>query len=129
MGTMTRPLPFIAGLLGVVFLVLAGVYCFVPAGGLPSFLPAFDVGSEHVHLNHAIGSLIVAHKGVKNATMASAHARFVTDVATGPRTKRRRAEQADGRRLLESSCSACSISIATCWLETTSYVASRASCN
>jgi hypothetical protein len=59
-GPMTRPLPLIAGLLGVVFLALAAVYCFVRAGSLPSFLPGFEASSEHVHLKHALGSLIVA---------------------------------------------------------------------
>jgi hypothetical protein len=57
---MTRPLPVIAGLLGVVFLALAAVYCFVPAGSLPSFLPGFAAGYPHVHLKHALGSFIVA---------------------------------------------------------------------
>jgi hypothetical protein len=57
---MTRPLPVIAGLLGVLFLALAALYCFVPAGNLPSFLPGFEAGSEHAHVKHASGSLIVA---------------------------------------------------------------------
>jgi amino acid permease len=57
---MTRPLPLIAGLLGVVFLALAAVYYFVPAGSLPSFLPGFEAGADRVHLKHAVGSLIVA---------------------------------------------------------------------
>jgi amino acid permease len=57
---MTRALPLIAGLLGVVFLALAAVYYFVPAGSLPSFLPGFEAGADHVHLKHAFGSLIVA---------------------------------------------------------------------
>ena len=57
---MTRPLPLIAGLLGVAFLALAALYCFVPAGNLPSFLPGFEAGGDHVHIKHAIGSLIIA---------------------------------------------------------------------
>jgi hypothetical protein len=57
---MTRPLPLIAGLLGLVFLVLAAVYWLTPAGGLPSFLPGFQVGVETVHHKHALGSLVVA---------------------------------------------------------------------
>jgi hypothetical protein len=59
-NSMTRPLPLIAGLLGVVFLVLAAVYWLVPSGSLPSFLPGFEAGSDHVHLKHAFASLIVA---------------------------------------------------------------------
>ena len=57
---MTRPLPLIAGLLGLVFLVLAVVYWLTPAGSLPSFLPGFKAGVETVHVKHALGSLIAA---------------------------------------------------------------------
>jgi hypothetical protein len=57
---MTKPLPLVAGFLGIVFLALAAVYYFVPAGSLPSSLPGFAAGSDHVHLRHALGSLIVA---------------------------------------------------------------------
>jgi len=57
---MTKPLPLLAGLLGVVFLVLAAVYWPTPAGSLPAFLPGFEAGSAHVHFRHALGSLIVA---------------------------------------------------------------------
>ena len=57
---MTKIVPLIAGLLGVVFLALAAVYWLTPAGGLPGFLPGFEAGSDNVHLKHALGSLIVA---------------------------------------------------------------------
>jgi len=57
---MTRPLPLIAGLLGIVFLALAVLYWLVPAGSLPSFLPGFEAGGDRVHLKHAIGSLVIA---------------------------------------------------------------------
>ncbi len=57
---MTRPLPLIAGLLGVVFLALAVLYWLTPAGELPSFLPGFKVGAESVHVRHALGSLVIA---------------------------------------------------------------------
>ena len=57
---MTRPLPLVAGLLGLVFLALAVVYWLTPAGSLPSFLPGFQPGGEHAHVKHALGSLIVA---------------------------------------------------------------------
>jgi hypothetical protein len=56
---MTRIVPLLAGLLGVVFLALAAVYWMTPAGGLPSFLPGFEAGSDHIHLTHALASLIV----------------------------------------------------------------------
>jgi hypothetical protein len=57
---MNRPLPLIAGLLGVLFLAIAAMYWFVPASGLPSFFPGFKAGSAHIAVKHAIGSLIIA---------------------------------------------------------------------
>ncbi len=57
---MTRPVPLIAAILGVVFLALAVLYGLTPAGSLPSFVPGFEAGSDHVHLTHALVSLIVA---------------------------------------------------------------------
>ncbi|HXE24720.1 MAG TPA: hypothetical protein VN637_07515 [Roseiarcus sp.] len=57
---MTRIVPLLAGILGVVFLAIAAVYWLTPAGGLPSFLPGFDAGSDDVHIKHALASLIVA---------------------------------------------------------------------
>ena len=57
---MTRPLPLLAGLLGVVFLALAVIYWFTPAGSLPSFFPGFEAGVDNVHFKHALGSLILA---------------------------------------------------------------------
>jgi hypothetical protein len=57
---MTKSVPLIAGILGLVFLALAAVYWLTPADGLPSFLPGYEAGSDHVHVTHALGSLIVA---------------------------------------------------------------------
>ena len=57
---MTRPLPLIAGLLGVVFLALAAVYFLTPAGSLPSFLPGFEAGVGKPHFKHGLGSLVLA---------------------------------------------------------------------
>jgi len=57
---MNKPLPFLAGLLGVVFLALAAFYWLTPAGSLPAFLPGFEAGSAHIHFRHALGSLILA---------------------------------------------------------------------
>ena len=45
---------------GLVFIATALVYWMTPAGGLPRFLPGFEAGSDHVHLTHALGSLLVA---------------------------------------------------------------------
>jgi hypothetical protein len=55
-----KPVPWIAGILGLVFLALAAVYWLTPADGLPKFLPGFQAGSDHVHVTHALGALAVA---------------------------------------------------------------------
>ena len=57
---MTKPVPWIIGIIGVVFIGIALVYWLTPAGGLPDFLPGFEASSDHFHLTHALGALIVA---------------------------------------------------------------------
>ena len=57
---MTKPVPWIIGIIGLVFMGLAIVYWLTPADGLPHFLPGFQAESDHVHLTHALGSLVVA---------------------------------------------------------------------
>ncbi len=57
---MTKPVPWIIGIIGVVFMGVSLVYWLTPAGGLPSFLPASTPASDHFHLTHALGSLIIA---------------------------------------------------------------------
>ena len=57
---MRNPLSLVAALLDLLFLALAVAYFLIPAGSLPSFLPGFEAGSEHIHSTHAIVSLIVA---------------------------------------------------------------------
>jgi hypothetical protein len=52
--------PWILGIIGLVFIAIALVYWLTPAGGLPTFLPGFEAGSDHVHVTHALGSLLVA---------------------------------------------------------------------
>ena len=46
--------------IGVVLLVIAGVYWFIPAGSLPGFLPGFEAGSPRVHIKHAVAALVGA---------------------------------------------------------------------
>ena len=57
---MNKPLVLAAVILGVVFLLLACVYWFVPAGSLPTFMPGFEEGSTHVHFKHGLIALILA---------------------------------------------------------------------
>jgi hypothetical protein len=57
---MTKPVPWILGIIGVVFIGISLVYWLTPAAGLPSFLPGFEQASDHFHVTHALGALIVA---------------------------------------------------------------------
>ncbi len=57
---MIKAVPWIIGIIGLVFVGVAAVYWLTPADGLPSFLPGFQAASDHVHITHALGSLIVA---------------------------------------------------------------------
>jgi hypothetical protein len=57
---MIRSLPLLFGLLGVLFLSVAVMYCFVPADSLPSFFPGFKAGYSHIKVKHAIFSLEIA---------------------------------------------------------------------
>jgi hypothetical protein len=72
---MMKPLPLIAGILGLVFLALAAVYWLTPAGSLPSFLPGFEAGSLHTHVRHGFGSLIIALALIAFAWFESARQR------------------------------------------------------
>ena len=46
--------------LGVIFLLFACVYWFVPAGSLPGFVPGFEAGTARVHVKHGDASHAVA---------------------------------------------------------------------
>ncbi len=56
---MSLLIPILSGLLGLVDIVVAGVYFVTPAGSLPSFLPGFEPGSTHIHVMHGVGALVV----------------------------------------------------------------------
>ena len=48
-----------AVILGVIFLVIAGIYWIDDAGSLPSFFPGHEAGSTHVHFKHGLAAAIV----------------------------------------------------------------------
>ena len=48
-----------AVILGIIFVIISGIYFFKTAGNLPHFFPGFEAGSTHMHLKHAIASLIL----------------------------------------------------------------------
>jgi hypothetical protein len=43
-------------LLGVVLLIVAGVYFLLPADQLPAFFPGHEAGMTHVHTKHGIAA-------------------------------------------------------------------------
>ena len=45
--------------LGLIFVAIAIVYWFVPAGSLPGFVPGFEAGSTHIHTKHGAAALAV----------------------------------------------------------------------
>ena len=49
----------ILSLLGVILLVVAGVYFLMPADQLPSFFPGYAAGDTHVHMKHGIAAGVV----------------------------------------------------------------------
>ena len=48
----------LAAIAGGLLVVLAGIYWLEPAGSLPSFIPGFEAGSQHIHFKHGLGALI-----------------------------------------------------------------------
>jgi len=45
--------------IGFLFLILAMVYWFIPAGSLPTFLPGYKAGVTTVHFKHGVASFIL----------------------------------------------------------------------
>ncbi len=46
-------------IVGVLLLVLAGMYAMTPAHNLPAFLPGYDMTSK-LHYKHAIGAFLLS---------------------------------------------------------------------
>jgi drug/metabolite transporter (DMT)-like permease len=46
-------------ILGVVLLIVAGVYFIVPADQLPGFFPGHEAGVTHAHVKHGIVAAVV----------------------------------------------------------------------
>jgi len=45
--------------LGVVLLIVAGIYFLVPADQLPTFFPGHEAGVGHVHTKHGVAAGVV----------------------------------------------------------------------
>jgi len=54
-----RLLVWLALVVGIVLVVIAGVYWAEPAKSLPSFFPGHQAGSSHHHVKHGIASFLV----------------------------------------------------------------------
>jgi hypothetical protein len=47
-------------LLAIICVIAAVMYFVMPAGQLPSFMPGYDAGSDHIHKTHAIAAAAAA---------------------------------------------------------------------
>jgi hypothetical protein len=50
----------IAYLLAIICVIIAVMYFVMPAGQLPSFMPGYIAGSDHIHKTHGIAAAVVA---------------------------------------------------------------------
>jgi len=47
-------------LVAIICVIAAAMYFIMPAGHLPTFMPGYQAGSEHLHLKHAISAAVAA---------------------------------------------------------------------
>jgi hypothetical protein len=50
----------IAYLLAIICAIAAVMYFMMPAGQLPTFMPGYAAGSDHVHTTHGIAAVVAA---------------------------------------------------------------------
>jgi membrane protein DedA with SNARE-associated domain len=50
----------IAYLLAIICVIAAVMYFVMPAGQLPTFMPGYLAGSDHIHKTHAIAAAVAA---------------------------------------------------------------------
>jgi hypothetical protein len=50
----------LAYLLAIICVIAAVMYYTMPAGSLPTFMPGYIVGSDHIHVTHAVASAVAA---------------------------------------------------------------------
>jgi uncharacterized protein YacL len=50
----------IAFLLAIICIIAAVMYFVMPAGSLPTFMPGFQAGSDHIHKTHAVAAVVAA---------------------------------------------------------------------
>jgi hypothetical protein len=52
-------LAVVAGILGIIFIVIAVIYFITPAKSLPAFFPGHDVMVTKTHFKHGIGAFFL----------------------------------------------------------------------
>ena len=57
--TRDRGLVLLAVVVGILLIVIAGIYWAEPAHSLPSFFPGHDKGSNHHHVKHGIAAFLL----------------------------------------------------------------------
>jgi uncharacterized membrane protein HdeD (DUF308 family) len=66
----TRPATIALAIIGVLLIIVAGIYFAEPAKSLPSFFPGHQAGSSHHHTTHGIAALIVGVLAIAGAWMS-----------------------------------------------------------
>jgi hypothetical protein len=54
-----KSISILAGLVGVVLIIVAIIYWRIPAGSLPHYFPGYFSGSSTIHFKHGLASLIL----------------------------------------------------------------------
>ena len=50
----------LAYVLAIICVIAAVIYFVIPAGSLPTFMPGYEAGSQHMHMKHAIAAAVAA---------------------------------------------------------------------
>jgi len=50
----------LAYVLAIICVIAAVIYFVMPAGSLPTFMPGYEAGSQHVHMKHAVLAAVAA---------------------------------------------------------------------
>jgi hypothetical protein len=50
----------LAYVLAIICVIAAVIYFVMPAGSLPTFMPGYEAGSQHMHMKHAVLAAVAA---------------------------------------------------------------------
>lgn len=54
------PMRMLAYILAIICVIAAVMYFTMPAGQLPTFMPGYLAGSDHIHKTHALAAVVAA---------------------------------------------------------------------